>query len=406
MALPRAATRGLALACLGLAVALSSAAAQEPSLTQEIQQSQRRLEQIRVERERLEQQREAMRNQVRDASQELQNVEQRLSSTMAILSEVELQSDAASDAIESTSRDLLYSKDRLAESEARLNRRLRDIYKMGPLHTVQVLLGARSFGDLLNRYRYLQQIASSDRQLVERVRTLEAELEDQNDQLRQRMALLGTLRQQRVSEVAELRAVEAEHSQALQQFRSREQQASSRIEELDADAQRLTGLIDDLEERRRALEASRTRAGGSAITTADEGALDWPLDGNLIYRFGLQRQPNGTTVRWNGIGISAPTGTPVRAVRGGQVLYAGPFEGYGPIVIIHHGGGFYTQYMYLEEIGVVEGREVQAGQVVGTVGGDGTPEGPHLEFQIRAPVDGNLPRAQDPLEWLKPRSDQ
>jgi septal ring factor EnvC (AmiA/AmiB activator) len=152
------------------------------------------------------------------------------------------------------------------------------------------------------------------------------------------------------------------------------------------------------------LEASRARSAGVSISTNDAGTLDWPLEGRLIYRFGLERRPNGTTLRWNGIGLAAPPGTPVRAVRGGQVIFAGPFEGYGPIVILHHGGGFYTHYMYLEEIGVVEGREVEAGQVVGTVGGSDTPEGPHIEFQIRAPVDGDLPRAQDPLEWLRPQA--
>ena len=78
--------------------------------------------------------------------------------------------------IRETQRSLVYSTDRLAESEAVLNRRLRDIYKMGALHTVQVLLEARSFTDLLNRYRYLQQIASYDRQLVERVQSLQADL--------------------------------------------------------------------------------------------------------------------------------------------------------------------------------------------------------------------------------------
>jgi septal ring factor EnvC (AmiA/AmiB activator) len=85
------------------------------------------------------------------------------------------------------------------------------------------------------------------------------------------------------------------------------------------------------------------------------------------------------------------------------VVLAGPFEGYGPTVILSHGSGFYTLYLYLEDVGVVEGREVAAGQVVGTVGGAGTPEGPHLEFQIRAPTEGNTPLAQDPLEWLRPR---
>lgn len=388
--------------CVGLMLVSSGVSAQDPALREEIQQSQRRLEQIRVERAQLERQLGDMRNQVRDVSQELANVERRLSSTMAILSEVELQSAAVSEQVRLTTRDLLHSQDRLAESEARLNRRLRDIYKMGPLHTVQVLLGARSFADLLTRYRYLRQIASSDRQLVERVRSLETDLAGQNDDLRERMALLGTLRQDRVSEVAELRSVEAERERTLAQFRSRQETAASRIDELEADEARMTALIEGLEERRRALEASRLRAGGSAIAAADAGTLDWPLEGEVIYRFGLERKPDGTNFRWNGIGVAAPTGTPVRAVRGGQVLFAGPFEGYGPIVILHHGGGFYTQYMYLEEIGVVEGREVTAGQVVGTVGGADTPEGPHLEFQIRAPVGGDMPRAQDPLQWLRP----
>lgn len=107
-------------------------------------------------------------------------------------------------------------------------------------------------------------------------------------------------------------------------------------------------------------------------------------------------------LRWNGLGIAAPTGTPVRAVRAGRVALAGPFEGYGPTVVLSHGDGFYTLYLYLEDIGVVEGRDVEAGQVVGTVGGSQTPEGPHLEFQIRAPLQGSSPQAQDPLQWLRP----
>jgi septal ring factor EnvC (AmiA/AmiB activator) len=92
-------------------------------------------------------------------------------------------------------------------------------------------------------------------------------------------------------------------------------------------------------------------------------------------------------------------------VKAGRVVLAGLFEGYGPTVVLSHGDGFYTLYLYLEEIGVVEGRDVEAGQVVGTVGGAATPEGPHLEFQIRAPLQGSSPAAQDPLLWLRPRSE-
>lgn len=374
-------------------------AGQDPDINREIQQSQRRLEQIREERNRLQRDLGDVRDRVRDAATELANVEQRLSAGRSVLAEVEFQSEATAEQVGQTTRNLVLSQEQLAISEAVLFRRLRDIYKMGAMHTVQVLLGAGSFTDLLNRYRYLQRIAAFDQSLVERVRSLEAELMEQNEALRDRMALLGSLRQDRLTEVAQLRSVEREHQSAIQQYRTREETASSRIEELDADESRMTALIDALEERRREL-ANRP---GATLSAEDAGSLDWPLDGELIYEFGRDQRPNGTVIRWNGIGIAARTGTPVQAVKAGVVAYAGPFEGYGPTVMLSHGDGFYTLYLYLEDIGVVEGREVGAGQVVGTVGGTDTPEGPHLEFQIRAPLDGTSPQAQDPLLWLRRR---
>ena len=316
------------------------------------------------------------------------------------LAEVEFQSEATTEQVVGATRDLVMSQEQLATRKAILARRLRDIYKMGRTHTIQVFLGARSFTDVLTRYRYLQRIAAFDQSLVERVRKLEATLTRQNDVLRERMSVLGTLRQDRLTEVAHLRSVEQAHQSAIQQYRTREQTASTRLEELSADANRMTTLIDALEERRRDLE-SRSEA---TLSSEDVGSLEWPVDGELIYEFGRHRRSNGTVIRWNGIGIRARTGTPVEAVRRGIVAYAGPFEGYGPTVMLSHGNGFYTLYLYLDEISVVEGREVMESDVVGTVGGADTPEGSHLEFQVRAPMEeGSSPQAQDPLIWLRGR---
>ena len=390
-----------ALACM------AGALAGQTDLRREILESQRRVEQIRAERSRLEGEIGDVRKRVRDASEDLANVERRLSASRSVLAEIQFQSDAVTQSIQETTRELVQAHEKLAENEAVLNRRLRDIYKMGPLHTVGVLLGASSFTDLLNRYRYLQRIASFDRSLVSRVETIEGELVERNDDLRQRMAELGSLRQNRLSEVAQLRSVESERQTALAEFRSREHQTVSRLEQLDADEGRMTQLIGDLETRRREIEARTATARADASLSADDaGSLDWPLDGEVIYRFGRERRPNGTVLRWNGIGISASPGSPVTAVRAGTVVLAGPFEGYGPTVVLSHGDGFYTLYLYLEEIGVVEGRTVSIGQVVGTVGGTDTPEGPHIEFQVRAPVNGGSPQAQDPLQWLSARENE
>lgn len=376
------------------------ASGQDPDLTREIQQSQRRLEQIREERSRLQRDLGDVQNRVRDAAAELGNLERRLSATRSALAEVEFQSDATTEQVTGATRDLVMSQEQLAMSKAILIRRLRDIYKMGPTHMTKVLLSAHSFTDVLNRYRYLQRIATFDQALVKRVRKLEAGLVQQNHVLRERMSVLGALFQDRLTEVAKLHSVEQAHQSAIRQYRAKEHTTSTRLEELDADASRMTTLIDALEERRKDLETRRN----ASLSPEDAGSLEWPINGELIYEFGRDRRPNGTIIRWNGIGISAPTGTPVGAVKEGTVAYAGPFEGYGPTVMLSHGDGFYTLYLYLDEISVIEGREVTAGEVLGSVGGGDTPEGSHLEFQIRAPLEnGSSPQAQDPLIWLRGR---
>lgn len=395
-----------ALVVGGLLVAAptTQAAAQTANLRREILESQRRLEAVRSERVRLQNEMGDLTNRVRSVSGQLLNIEQQLSASRSALAEVEFQAEATASRIEESSRGLIQARERLSEGTAILQRRLRDIYKRGALHTVRVLLGADSFADLLTRYRYLRMIASYDRSLVTRVTELESELVGQTAALQRDMADLAVFRNSKLGEVAELRSVESEHTEALVSFRETERRTTNRMQELDSDESRLTTLIGDLESRRREAESRDAVRGGPArLSTADAGTLEWPIEGEVIYRFGRERQPNGTVLRWNGVGIKAPTGSPVQAVKDGTVVLAGPFEGYGPTVVLSHGDGFYTLYLYLEEIGVVQGRQVRAGQVVGTVGGTDTPEGSHIEFQIRAPSGGEAPQAMDPIQWLRPR---
>ena len=391
---------GLAMA-LGLPT-LAPASGQVVEIRREIIDSQRRLEEVREERSRLREELTNLDGRVRNVARELANVEQQVSASRSAVAEVDFQVDVVGTEIESTSGNLLTTRERLQTGKAILYRRIRDIYKRGELHSVRVMLGAGSFPALLTRYRYLRLIATYDRTLVRSVGVLEADLVVQSDDLQSSMISLGRLRQSRLSEVAALRSVEETHRRALDSYRSQGDVAASRLEQLELDETRISALLTDLESKRVEIERAASRRGvPNRLSTADVGTMNWPVEGELIYRFGREERPNGTVLRWNGIGIRAATGTPIRAVEAGTVAYAGPFEGYGLTVWLSHGGGFYTLYLYLEEIGVTQGRAVTVGQVVGTVGGADTPEGPHLEFQIRTPVDGGDPRAQDPLAWLR-----
>ena len=202
---------GLATALAVPTLVAAPLAGQLVEIRREIIDSQRRLEEVREERSRLQQQLTNLDGRARDAASELAIVERQVSASRSAVAEVDFQVDAVASEIEGTSRNLLRTRERLQTSKAVLQRRIRDIYKRGELHPVRVMLGAGSFSDLLTRYRYLRLIASYDRTLVRRVGELETDLEQQNDDLQISMVSLGRLRQSRLSEVAALRSVEERH---------------------------------------------------------------------------------------------------------------------------------------------------------------------------------------------------
>ena len=382
--------------------------AQDPPVSVQLQESQRRLEEIKNERARLDAELTALRSQVRDVSGELQNIERQLSASRSVVAEVDFQLEAVSSEVTRISTSLSTTRSDLTRKRRVLGSRLREVFKRGALNSVRVLLGADSFADLLNRYRYLFLLTSLDQTLVERVSLLESSLMSQSRELESQIAELGRLRDARLEEERSLTAVQQRRQAALNNFQRQATVAQSRLSELEANEARIASTIGSLEEERR-VEETRTRVAGgpapapSTLSTNDVGVLDWPVDGAVIYNFGREQRPNGTVLRWNGIGIQAPVGTPVTAVRAGLVVLAGPFGGYGPTVVLSHGEGFYTLYLYLDSITVTEGRAIGEGQTLGTVGGASTPEGPHLEFQVRTLQGGTTPEASDPMLWLRPR---
>lgn len=401
----RAALVGAAL----LGVARLPLAAQQDG-RKELRESQLRLDQIRQERETLQRQMNELRTRVHDVSGELANINRQLSTSAGALKELDFQAHTVTANVEATTRQLLMTRDKMAERKAVLHDRLRSIYERGPLHALRVLLSARNFGDLLNRYKYLQLITVYDRLLVQEVQELNRQLTAQDRELQTSLAQLQELRDQKMRELQELQDIQHTQQRTLSQFQVRTQRVQTRLKRLAQDEARIKRVLAEIERKRREEERRRAIAGRAApgernLTTRDLGALAWPVDGELVYRFGPDRKPNGVTLRNNGIGIAADIGTPVRTVEAGTVVMARPFEGYGPTVMISHGGGYYTLYLYLGAIRVREGQRVTSGQVVGTVGGERTPEGPHVEFQVRAPGSGGgTPEPVDPLGWLRARS--
>ncbi|MFW5950528.1 MAG: murein hydrolase activator EnvC family protein [Gemmatimonadota bacterium] len=379
---------------------------QQDTVQAQIRASQERLREIRAEREALRKEMAQLEGRARDITSEIRNIERQVDASADALQELDYQTAALAASVDETTRELVLTRDRLRERSVVLDQRLRSIYKQGPLHKVRVLLSAASFGDLLNRYKYLHLVSVHDRMLLDEITRLERDLTVQEQELQESLAQMERLRDEKLAEFAQLSYLEQTRSRTLASVRAQVSQTVGRIQQLEEDERRLTEVMEELERKR--LEAERRRAAAGlagAAGTLDAGALgelQWPVEGEILYRFGPERRPNGVTLRRNGIGIAAPVGAPVRSVRSGVVVVAEPMEGFGPGVVLSHGKGYYTLYLYLGDIRVQEGQDVAAGQVIGTVG-EGPEEGSHLYLQIHAPIRGDSPVPVDPLPWLRPR---
>ncbi|MEA5593763.1 M23 family metallopeptidase [Rivularia sp. UHCC 0363] len=128
-----------------------------------------------------------------------------------------------------------------------------------------------------------------------------------------------------------------------------------------------------------------------------------PEKATVAFPYGWQINPsNGDVFFHSGIDLSAQPGTSVTVVGKGVVVFAEKQGSYGNLVIINHSNGLQSRYAHLQDIKVSVGKEVNKGDLLGTVGATGTPtvKQPHLHFEIRSSSSLGWV-AKDPSEYLK-----
>ena len=395
-----------ALAAAGIAVALALAArpagAQQQSQTEQKLRAQRdTLDQIRRERAQLEERMRSLQGSAHDLSEEVANLDSRAAATARIVETLDHQLVSIDSDVTDATGDLVRAEDDLTAQRAVLQHRLVDIYKRGPLFTFQVLLSAQSFGDLVARYKYLHLLTLRDRALVKHVEDLRNQVGMQRDRLVVLQDAVVQNRSDKQQEESELRSLEHQRQRSLVSVRQQVTQTQARLAAVRRAESQLTNTIASLEAaRKRAAAASpREAPSRSTITTEDYGRLDWPVEGDILYPFGRQVQSNNTTIRWNGIGIAAPAGTPVHVVAAGEVVSVSQLGLYGLTVIVDHGGGDYSIYGSLQASRVKRGDHVVRDQVIGTVGISDPDFPAHLHFEVRR----HGGPAVDPTTWLRRR---
>jgi septal ring factor EnvC (AmiA/AmiB activator) len=389
----------LALLWLVLLAALSSPLAAQ-STAERIRQQRDELERIRREREDLRRRMTQLQGTAHDLSEEVTILDRQADATARVVKSLDQQLGYINEEVQTNTASLERAQGELAGKRGTLRRRLVDIYKRGPLYSYEALLSAQSFGELVARYKYLHELALRDRALVRNVEQLRNKINAQRQTLVALQTDIERNRQEKQEEEERLRGLEQQRQASLRQTQAQAKKLAARLAQIERSEARLSSVISSFEDARRRAESRRNApaaASTSSLTTADLGRLVWPVDGTILYRFGRVVNPNNTTTRWNGIGIGAPAGTPVKAIASGEVVVAEPIGTYGLTVIVQHGGGDYSVYGSLSRADVRRGQSVRKGQVIGAVGASDPDLDSHLHFEIRR----GRGVAVDPLEWLR-----
>ena len=324
-----------------------------------------------------------------DAAESLAEVETALAATHRRLDELQAERRSLNDDIADLEdrRDILEGERRA--QEAALAKQLDALYRLGVTPELKLLLNQDDPARLDRLQTYLNHLSRARKARLDELATLNAKLADNRQTLTTQLGQLGKVREE----------VEA-RSQALA---SRRSEREALLSELDADISRGRTRQARLEEERENAEQvlGQVRDRLAALkrplpTTAIEstrGDLPWPTQGQVLSRFGA-----GEGVDRDGLLIKAASGSPVKAVHAGRVVFADWMRGFGNLLIIDHGDGVMTLHAHLQHFTVSPGDAVTEGQTIAAVGVSGGRSVPALYFAVRRngePID--------PSTWIARR---
>ena len=280
-----------------------------------------------------------------------------------------------------------------------LYKRLVFMYKSGNMSYLKFFFSTDGATDAGRKYRYALRIAARDRDMINEFRMDAATLSAQMDAIWADKVRLEGVERELDKKRAEIKGERKERDRLLASVRKEKVRYKQSLKELKANASSLQELLKKLE--RQVYLPSKQAGGekGSAVSGFElqKGLLEFPVNGDVVGFFGKEIDKDSKTpVYRKGIEILAGMGSAIRAVYGGRVIFADQFKGYGLMVIIDHGEGFYTLYAHASRLTKKMNDEINKGDIIGEIGESGPTGEPVLYFEVRR---GGKP--ENPMSWLK-----
>ncbi|QED46290.1 murein hydrolase activator EnvC family protein [Cytobacillus dafuensis] len=345
---------------------------------------------------------------------EIKKLDFAISDTNSKIREKETQIGEAEKEIQRLQAEIAVLKEQIKKRDELLKERVRSIQENGgAINYLEVLLGAQSFGDFINRVSAVTTFMQADRDLLKTHQEDKAMLDQTEAKVQKQLDELNQKKTELVAMKKKLDNQSADKNKLLAQLNKQEEEMHEMLHELEdqdailaAQEKAVKQEIAAWNKRQRELEEQRRKqaANGSVGATppVTSGAFMNPTTGSLTSHFG---QRWGTFHSGIDIGKGGRTGAvPIVAAASGTVIRANYDRSYGNVVMIAHvidGQVMTTVYGHMESLHVSNGQSVEKGQMIGYMGSTGNSTGPHLHFEIHhGGWNGSRTNAVNPLKYV------
>ncbi len=319
---------------------------------------------------------------------DLDRIDRKLSDTRSHLQDVRAEMARVNERLDDIQKKAQKTQKSIDARKTYARSRIVALYKLNRLGAMNLLASAKSMDTFFRRKAAVQKVVEYDERVIGGLVSEKNRLAGLLHRMNAEKARKQSLEKDYQSTLQRLTQIKKEKQALLAKIKSEKSSRMARIRYLQAAAVRLQKTISVLHQ------------GGyhaPKAFSAYRGLLKMPVQGRIIFKFGKYVEPDSGVLNiHNGIEIQSRRGAPVRAVFYGKTIYADWLKGYGKVIIIAHGNGYYTVYAHVDEMFCKKGETVKTGEVIATVGDTGSIDaGPGLYFEIRH--HGN---PVDPLKWI------
>lgn len=354
--------------------------------------------------------------------------------------------------IEKLKEEIELLQKRIEKREEILKDRARSFQQNGgPIEYIDVVFGAQSFGDFVNRIELVSTIMNADQEILRKQQEDEklleknesalekdlnnlnmmlSELKEMKTQLTSKKSVkdkfMANLKsQEEEMENAKLdlaeekalleaqvstmqRAIELEKDRQAEEARQRAE-AEAAVAIRQAEAAKQANVSKSESSVKRKSNPRRSSSPSKAVSGADEKPAKQTVSTNGLWaKPASGRLTSGIGERWNafhaGIDIANTEDVPIFSAADGVVIRSYYSSSYGNVVFISHsinGQTYTTVYAHMDSRTVSAGQVVSRGQQVGIMGNTGQSFGQHLHFELhKGPWNPSKSNAVNPLNYL------